>query len=85
MKKSKIGIVFALLYLIATLIIWIIAHTCGDMYCGMIIVLPVMPWAFLLQGTITGTFFDFFILVALNSILIYSVGWLISLLFKKLK
>ncbi len=85
MKKSKIGMVFTTIYLIATIIIWILAHTCNGMYCGMILILPTMPWIFLLEGVISDSIFVFFILVILNSMIAYGIGWLISLLIKRVK
>lgn len=78
MKKSKIGITLVLLYLITTLIIWIYANTCSDMYCGLILILPTMPWALLFEKIIGDSVFIFFILITLNSVIIYSFGWLIS-------
>ena len=84
MKKSKIGTTFVLLYLAVTLIVWIYAYTCSGMYCGLILLLPIMPWAFLLGGIINDSIFVFFVLVAFNSVLVYYLGWLIDRLIKKL-
>lgn len=85
MKKSKIGIVLVALYLIATIIIAIYANTCSGMYCGLWLVLPVMPWVFLLEGVVSDSIFIFFILVILNSAIIYVVGLLISSLIRRIK
>ncbi len=85
MKKSKIGIILASIYLIITIIIWIYTLFCSGMYCGLILVLPTTPWSFLLEGIINDSIFVFLVLVAFNSVLVYYLGWLIDRLIKKLK
>ena len=85
MKKSKLGIALVLLYLIATIVIWVYANTCSSIYCGLILILPTMPWALLLEKIIGDSVSIFLILITLNSVLIYSFGWLISWLIKNIK
>ena len=85
MKKSKIGIFFVLLYLIATIIFWVVSSTCSGMFCGLILVFPIMPWVFLLEGVIGDSIIIYLVLVVLNSLIFYTLGWLISLFIKKLK
>ena len=85
MKKSKIGIALVSLYLIATITIWVYTNACSGMYCGLILILPIMPWVLLLEKIISDSIFVFFILMILNSTIIYSFGWLISRLIKNIK
>jgi len=85
MKKTKIGVVLTSFYLIFSVGIWIYAQACSGMYCGLVLVLPTMPWVFLLEGVIKDSIFVFFILVILNSAIIYSIGLLISLLIRRIK
>jgi hypothetical protein len=85
MKKSKIGFVLSALYLLVTIIIVIYAKTCSGMFCGMVMVLPTMPWVLILEGLIEDSIFVFFILVILNSGILYGLGYLLSSILKKTK
>lgn len=85
MQKSKIGIALVSLYLVAIIFIFVYANTCSGEFCGMVLVLPTMPWPFLLEGILPDSMFVFFILVALNSGILYGFGCLIGSLIQKLK
>ncbi len=84
MGKSKNGITFVSLYLIVAIIMLIYSYLCSGMYCGLVVLLPIMPWPFVFERFISDSFFIFFILVALNSIILYYLGWLISLFLRKI-
>ncbi len=84
MDKSKIGIIFVSLYLIVTIIMLIYSYLCSGMYCGLVVLLPIMPWPLVFERFISDSFFVFFILVALNSIILYYLGWLVSLMLRKI-
>ncbi len=44
MKFSRWGLVLSGLYVGITSVIFYQAFTCGDMYCGLIAIAPVLPW-----------------------------------------
>ena len=76
MKKiySKVGIVFLFVYALFTLGILIYAFTCRGMCCGLVIVLPVMPWAIILEGFMRDTWLTYALLLILNGSILYGIG-----------
>ena len=83
MLKSKTGKWFLGIYLLMTCGINLYAVTCSDMYCGLVIVLPVMPWPFMLEGLFQDSSVLYAMLVMLNSIILYVIGQGVSKLFNR--
>ncbi|GEM_PF-1874872 len=86
-KKSNIGYSLIVLYLIFTLCFVYNAMTCSGMFCGLSIVYPILPWPLFLEnlewvhdGKIT-----YWLLVGLNSAILYFLGFGIELFLKKRK
>ena len=87
-KFSKLGIILSGIYLLVTIIIAIKAFTCGQMYCDLIALLPVMPWNFVIEilgvfrnaGLVTWLF-----LASLNLVIFYFIGFGISKVINKIR
>jgi hypothetical protein len=56
MLESRIGKYFIIAYALLAIIVFIIAFSCGDSTCNLYIVLPIMPWAFILAEDFGLTF-----------------------------
>jgi len=92
MRVSKIGLWLAGVYLIVAIFILIRGLTCSGMFCGLSILIPIMPWPFLVEmlpTTFQNLFLDstigVFVLVFLNTIIVYLVGLGISSIISKNK
>lgn len=85
MKKSKIGITLISIYLALTIISFLSANTCEGFLCQAIIFLPTMPWLLILEDAIWDSDYLYTFLIILNSIILYSIGYLLSLIAKKTK
>lgn len=95
MKKLKIELALVTIYLFFTIGVWIYSiffeHcTPQGFLCGVEKIVPSIPAIFLFAGVINSSndkvFYIFYILsILINIILFYVVGWLISLLMKKVK
>jgi len=81
MKKSKLGVFIVGIYLLISIAAAIYAATCNGMFCGLVLVGPVMPWPFLLEGIVKNSYPLYFVLVALNSVILYFVGLGLSRIF----
>ena len=80
--KSKLGLILAFIYSIITIIIVIYSFTCSGMFCGLWLILPVMPWNFILEGVIRDSLTAFVFLAVLNAIIFYFIGYFIDRLRK---
>lgn len=83
-KLSRVGLIFSLVYLLVTAYFFYQAFTCSGMYCGFILVLPIMPWNFLLEGWIQGSWFVYAILLLVNFCIFYSVGHFFGLFVRRI-
>jgi cation transport ATPase len=87
MKYSKFGFVLSGLYLIITSVIFYQAFTCGEMFCGLMAILPVLPWTFVMEAIPGFKFLDnqfglyFFALV--NLLILYLLGSVLERWYKK--
>ena len=70
-KMAKYGLFVAGTYLALTLVVVVYASICKGMYCGLVIVLPVLPEVFLLEGLVADSVAAYFFFVAVNAILLY--------------
>jgi hypothetical protein len=83
---SKFGIIFALLFIIFVIFVWINGFTCNGEFCGFIILLPVLPWVmypnplFEVGGWVTYAFF-----VILNLAIVYFAGFFIEKIYKRIR
>lgn len=73
-KVSKVGLFVSILYLLLTGYFFYEAFMCVGMYCGFILVLPIMPWNFLLDGWVQGSWFVYAMLLFVNFSICYSLG-----------
>ncbi len=76
MLESKLGKICIILYTLFTLGMYVTSFMCGTTTCGLYIVLPIMPWAFILTQDLGISFpwaiYPVFIL--LNASMVYVVG-----------
>ena len=72
--KSKIGFKLVGFYFILVAAVWIQAYVCKELFCGLMVVLPVMPWVFVLEPYLQDSLFVYFLIVGVNSGLLYALG-----------
>ena len=85
MKKSKIGIALVSLYIPTTIGLWVYMRTCTGFLCGLELMFSMIPWVLILENYVEFTNSVIFIILIINSFILYGLGWLISLLIKKIK
>lgn len=83
MKKNKLGFILLGFYLLVTIAIVLYTQVCSEMFCGAVMVVPIMPWPFILEGIVQDSLPIFVCLIALNALIIYFIGSAISKLFNK--
>lgn len=83
MKINKAGAILVGIYYLITIMVVIQALTCKSMYCGLILVGPIMPWVFVLEGMVSDSISIYVLMVGLNSLLLYFIGYGLSCLFKR--
>lgn len=83
-KLSKVGLTLSFAYLLVTAYFFYEAFTCSGMYCGFILVLPIMPWNFILDGWVQGSWFVYAMSVLANTVLLYLVGHFLGIGFRKI-
>ena len=80
------GIVFMSLYLIiAVIVLTFVYYNCYDYdghQCGIISVFLILPWVFFLESTLEQAPSFFYVLIALNCVIFYSLGRLVGRFFK---
>lgn len=74
MKKHKIGLVIVGVYLLISLVVVMYVSICRGMFCGLVMVGPIMPWPFILEGVVRDSYLLYFMLVVLNSIILYLIS-----------
>lgn len=76
MLESKLGKYFIIAYALFALAMYLYVFFCGESYCAVYIVVPIMPWAFILVEDFGLTFpwalYPIFVL--LNASVAYVVG-----------
>ena len=76
MLESRLGKLFVILYALFAIGTYVASFTCGATSCGLYIVLPIMPWAFILTQDLGVSFpwalYPIFVL--LNASVAYVVG-----------
>lgn len=83
MKINTWGLVLSGIYGVISLGVIVYAYTCSGMFCGLVAVLPVMPWPLLLEGVLSDSISTLLILIVLNAFIMYFIGAGLSRLFKK--
>lgn len=68
------GVFFVAVYLLLTAGAVFYSLNCSGVFCGLTIVLPVMPWLFLLEPILSDTVWLYFAIVLLNSVILYFLG-----------
>ena len=68
------GVFFVAGYLLITAGAVFYSFTCSGVFCGLTIVLPVMPWLFILEPILSNTVWSYFVIVILNSVIFYFLG-----------
>lgn len=83
---SKLGISLVSLYWLFAIGVFIYAKTCSGMFCGLAIVLPVMPWPIIefTDRLMKDTLVTYIVLLVVNSLIFYSFGLLGSKVFDKI-
>ena len=82
---SKIGKYFVITYALFTICVYLFVFSCGMASCGAYIVLPIIPWAFILVKDL-GISFPWAIypvFVLLNTSVVYILGVGIEWLYNK--
>ena len=77
-KPTATGIFCVAGYLLVTAGLVFYSVTCSGAYCGLGIILPVMPWILLLESILPDTILTYFLIVIFNSILIYLITRYVS-------
>ena len=70
-KFTAAGLFAVAGYLLVTSVLVFYSVTCSGVYCGLGIVLPVMPWMLLLESVLPATVWTYFLIVGLNSVIVY--------------
>lgn len=83
MKINTWGLVLSGIYGVISLGVIVYAYTCSGIFCGLVAVIPVMPWPFVLEGLVLDTLPTLITLIILNAIIVYFIGSMVSKLFKK--
>jgi len=76
MLESRLGKVLVIVYALFAIITYLAAFACGTDSCGLYIVLPIMPWAFIVASDF-GIAFPWAlypVFVLLNASVAYVVG-----------
>lgn len=68
------GVFFVAGYLLFTAGSVFYSLTCSGVFCGLTIVLPVMPWLFILEPILSNSAWSYFVIVVLNSVIFYLIG-----------
>lgn len=73
---SKFGLSLASFYWLVTIGVIVYSNACSGMFCGLVIVIPVLPWPLInpIEHFITDSWLTYLIIVMLNSALIYFIG-----------
>jgi len=76
MLESRVGKIFIIIYTALALITYLLAFSCGEGSCNMYIVLPIMPWAFILAEDLglQFTWAIYPLLILLNASVAYVIG-----------
>jgi hypothetical protein len=76
MLDSRVGKILVILYALASLVTYIVAYSCGGDTCGLYIVAPILPWAWILTEEFGFSFpwAVYPILVLVNASIAYVVG-----------
>lgn len=74
--ESRLGSIFVIVYAIASIVLAAVSFFCKATYCGLFLIVPILPWATLLEGTfnipIPWAAYPLFLL--LNVVIVYSMG-----------
>lgn len=73
-NATATGLFFVAGFLLLTVGIVFYSLTCSGTYCGIAIILPVMPWLLLLGSVLPDTTWTYFLIVGLNSLLLFFIG-----------
>ncbi len=75
-RWSRAGLILVGLYVLLLVWAWIYAKTCTGTYCGMMVLLPVIPWIMLADRFLTEKFMmvSYIVMILLNIGLIYLIG-----------
>ena len=91
-KLSKMGLLLAGIYVVATAIIFYQAFTCHGEFCGFMALILVTPWTFAANflaptflGSLLNDWFGLIFFAFLNAMLLYFVGKYIEIIFTKLR
>jgi len=86
-RVSKYGLILAMIYWLLTISFIIYSKACSGMFCGLIIVVPVLPWPLInsVEHFITDSWFTYTIIVVLNTAIFYLIGSTIQKLIIKSK
>ena len=90
---SKLGLWLAGIYAVITGSIFYYAFTCSGWYCGVVMVLPIMPWPLLMEAIpdwrvlfgFLDSVFGAFVFLFLNIIILYFIGVLIERMVRNIK
>jgi hypothetical protein len=76
MLESKIGKLFIITYALFSIAVYAVVFFCNDASCIVYIVLPIMPWAYILAGDfgLSFTWAVYPIFVLLNTSVVYVIG-----------
>lgn len=73
-KLTAAGALVVAVYLLITTGLIFYSLTCSGIFCGLGIILPVMPWILLLESILPDTIWTYFGIVIVNSVILYYLG-----------
>lgn len=72
--KSKIGFILILLYTITTAYLYWSNLSCNGYGCGLLTILPIMPWPFVFESLFQLSLPIYIIFVIINGGILYFIG-----------
>ena len=81
--KSRIGLILVVLYILFVGYLWFAELSCTGWGCGYSLILAIMPWPLVLEGTAQFSIPLFIILFLLNATILYFIGLGLSKIFRQ--
>ncbi len=83
-SENKAGMWFATIYLLSTIGVIAYSNSCSEMFCGMLVTVPLFPWLLILENLMDENVTTYLLIVILNSSVFYLVGFLTTFAIRKL-
>ena len=83
--ESKLGSIFVIIYALASILFASLSFFCSTIACGLLLVVPILPWAVIMEGSIGVNipWAAYPVFLLLNVIIIYSMGVAIDYVYQQ--